>query len=149
MFLDNKGQASAEFIFITLIAVIIIGSLVSVIGSNQAKTQAGDVGGATIMGQKIAETINTAYINGNGYSITLNLSTLNSGMNSATYPFAFTAGVSNSSGTGVVTLTTGVSSVNINLIPTKFNGSSKSSMNNNHAYTVTNVNGTIQIVQSS
>ena len=103
MFLDNKGQASAEFIFITLIAVIIIGSLVSVIGSNQAKTQAGDVGGATVMGQKIAETINTAYINGNGYSIILNLSTLNSGMNSSTYPFAFTAGISNSSGTGIVT----------------------------------------------
>ena len=79
MFLDNKGQASAEFIFITLIAVIVIGSLVSVIGSNQAKTQAGDVGAANIMGQKIAETVNTAYINGNGYSLTLNLSTLNPG----------------------------------------------------------------------
>ena len=41
MFLDDKGQASAEFIFVTLIAVIVIGSLVSVIGSNQAKTQGG------------------------------------------------------------------------------------------------------------
>jgi uncharacterized protein (UPF0333 family) len=146
MFLDNKGQASAEFIFVTLIAVIVIGSLVSVIGSNQAKTQAGDVGGATVMGQKIAETINTAYINGNGYSLTLNLSTLNSGMNSSAYPFAFTAVISNSTGTGVVTVTTGVSTVGINLIPTKFNGSAVNNLNNNHVYTVTNLNGTIQII---
>ena len=89
MFLDNKGQASAEFIFITLIAVIVIGSLVSVIGSNQAKTQVGDLGAATVMGQKIAETVNTAYINGNGYSLTLNLSTLNSQMNSSILPIYF------------------------------------------------------------
>ncbi len=146
MFLDDKGQASAEFIFVTLIAVIVIGSLVSVIGSNQAKTQAGDVGGATVMGQKIAETVNTAYINGNGYSLTLNLSTLNSVMNSTANPFAFTAVISNSSGTGVVTVTTGASTVAINLIPTQFNGSAINNLNNNHVYTVTNVNGTIQIV---
>jgi hypothetical protein len=146
MFLDDKGQATAEFIFITLIAIIIIGSLVSVIGSNQAKTQAGDVGGASIMGQKIAETVNTAYINGNGYSLTLNLSTLNSGLNSAYYPFTFTAAISNSTGTGVVTVTTGTNSVAINLIPTQFSGTAINNMNNNHVYTVTNVNGTIQIV---
>jgi hypothetical protein len=145
MFLDNKGQASAEFIFITLIAVIVIGSLVSVIGSNQAKTQAGDVGGATIMGQKIAETINTAYINGNGYSLTLNLSTLNSGMNSSAYPFGFTALISNSTGSGVVNVTTGSSTVSVNLIPKKFNGT-LTNLDNNHVYTITNINGTIQIV---
>ena len=146
MFLDNRGQASAEFIFITLIAVIVIGSLVSVIGSNQAKTQAGDIGSATVIGQKIAETVNTAYINGNGYSLTLNLSTLNSGLNSSAYPFAFTGAISNSTGTGVLTVTTGASSVNINLIPTKFNGTSFSNLDNNHKYTVTNINGTIQIM---
>ena len=143
MFLDNKGQASAEFIFITLIAVIVIGSLVSVIGSNQGKTQVGDVGGATIMGQKIAETINTAYINGNGYSLTLNLSTLNSTMNSTAYPFSFTAVISNSTGSGVVTVTTGVNNIAINLIPTKFSGTAN--LVNNGIYTVTNNNGTIQI----
>ncbi len=145
MFLDNKGQASAEFIFITLIAVIVIGSLVSVIGSNQAKTQVGDLGAATVMGQKIAETVNTAYINGNGYSLTLNLSTLNSQMNSSYYPFGFTAVISNTNGTGVVTVTTGGSSVNANLIPSQFNGTLN--LNNNHTYTVTNMGGTIQITQ--
>jgi hypothetical protein len=142
MFSDNKGQASAEFIFITLIAMIVIGSLVGVIGSNQAKTQMGDVGSATIMGQKIAETINTVYINGNGYSITMNLSTLNQGMNSTAYPFAFSATISNSTGTGIVTINTSPN-VNVNLIPTKINGTSN--LSNNGVYTVKNVNGTVQI----
>ena len=143
MFSDNKGQASAEFIFITLIAMIVIGSIVGVIGSNQAKTQTGDVGSATIMGQKIAETINTVYINGPGYSITMNLSTLNQGMNSAAYPFAFTAIVSNSTGAGIVTVNTTLSTVNVNLIPSKINGTS--TLNNNGVYIVKNVNGTVQI----
>jgi hypothetical protein len=142
MFSDNKGQASAEFIFITLIAMIVIVSIVGVIGSNQAKTQTGDVGSATIMGQKIAETINTVYINGPGYSITMNLSTLNQGMNSAAYPFSFTAIVSNSTGAGIVTINTNPN-VNVNLIPSKINGTS--TLNNTGVYIVKNVNGTVQI----
>ena len=142
MFSDNKGQASAEFIFITLIAMIVIGSIVGVIGSNQAKTQTGDVGSATIMGQKIAETINTVYINGPGYSITMNLSTLNQGMQSTAYPFSFTAIVSNSTGAGIVTINTNPN-VSVNLIPSKINGTS--TLNNNGIYTVKNVNGTVQI----
>ncbi len=142
MFSDNKGQASAEFIFITLIAMIVIGSIVGVIGSNQAKTQTGDVGSATIMGQKIAETINTVYINGPGYSITMNLSTLNQGMQSTAYPFSFTAIVSNSTGAGIVTINTNPN-VSVNLIPSKISGISN--LNNNGIYTVKNVNGTVQI----
>jgi len=142
MFSDNKGQFSVEFIFITLIALIVIGSLVGLIGSNQAKTQTGDVGSATIMGQKIAETINTVYINGNGYSITMNLSTLNQGMSSVAYPFAFNATISNSTGVGIVTINT-TPNVNVNLIPTKIN--SPSILNNNGVYTVKNVNGIVQI----
>ena len=122
--------------------MIVIGSLVGLIGSNQAKTQTGDVGSATIMGQKIAETINTVYINGNGYSITMNLSTLNQGMSSVAYPFAFNATISNSTGVGIVTINT-TPNVNVNLIPTKIN--SPSILNNNGVYTVKNVNGTIQI----
>ena len=143
MFSDDKGQASAEFIFITFIVIVLVGGLVSLVGSNQAKTQAGDVGGARVMGEKIAETINTVYINGNGYSINMDLSTLNQGMNSAAYPFAFSAVISNSTGSGVVTVTTTISSVNVNLIPSKINGTL--TLNNNNVYTVKNVNGTIQI----
>ncbi len=143
MFSDNKGQASAEFIFVTLIVIIIIGGLVSTIGSTQNKTQTGDLGGARVMGEKIAETVNTVYINGNGYAIDMNLTTLNQSMTSTAYPFGFTASISNSSGRGVVTVTSGGSSVGVNLIPMKFNGTSN--LDNNNLYHVKNINGTIQI----
>jgi len=73
----------------------------------------------------------------------MNLSTLNQGMQSAAYPFAFTATVSNSTGAGIVTVNTTLSTVNVNLIPSKINGTS--TLNNNGVYTVKNVNGTIQI----
>ncbi len=143
MFSDDKGQASAEFIFITLIALVIIGGLVTVIGSTQDKTQLGDVGGASALGQKIAETINTVYINGNGYSIRLDLTTLNGVMSTTGNPYNLTAVISNSTGTGIVSLTTGGSTASVNLIPKKFNGTL--TLNNHQVYNVTNVNGTIQI----
>jgi uncharacterized protein (UPF0333 family) len=147
MLSDDKGQASAEFIFVTLIAIIVIGSLVSVIGSNQAETQSSNIAGAKIMGEKIAETVNTVYINGNGYSITMNLSTLNSGLNSTTYPFSFTATPSNitTNGTtmGVITVTSSATNMVINVIPTQFSGIS--TLKNSAVYNVTNVNGVIQI----
>jgi uncharacterized protein (UPF0333 family) len=143
MFSENKGQASAEFIFITLIVIIIIGGFVSIIGSSQDKTQTGDVGGASVLGQKIAETVNTVYINGNGYSIDLDLRTLNQTMSTTANPFNVTATISNATGTGIVTVSTGGSNVNVNLIPTKINGTL--TIYNNKIYHVTNVNGTIQI----
>jgi uncharacterized protein (UPF0333 family) len=143
MFSDNKGQASAEFIFITLIVIVIIGGLVNVIGSNQDKTQIGDLGGANALGQKIAETINTVYINGNGYTIMMDLKTLNQAMSSTGNPFSFTAVISNTTGTGIVTVSTGGSTANVNLIPTKINGTL--ALNNNNVYQVKNVNGTVQI----
>ena len=143
MFSDNKGQASAEFIFVTLIVIVIIGGLVNVIGSNQDKTQIGDLGGANALGQKIAETINTVYINGNGYTIMLDLKTLNQAMSSTGNPFSLTAVISNSTGTGIVSVTTGGSTANVNLIPTKINGTL--TLNNNNVYQVKNVNGTVQI----
>ena len=143
MFSDNKGQFSAEFIFVTLIVLVIMGGFISLIGSTQDKSQTGDTGGARILGEKIAETINTVYINGNGYSIDLDLRTLNQALSSGGNPFAFTATISNSSGNGVVTVSTGGQNVNVNLIPKKFNGTSN--LNNNNLYHIKNVNGTIQI----
>ncbi len=69
MFSDDKGKFSAEFILISLVALIIMGGFISLIGSTMEKSHTGDNGGARILGEKIAETINTAYINGDGYSI--------------------------------------------------------------------------------
>ena len=147
MFLDNKGQASAEFIFITLIVIVIIGGLVSVVGSNQDKTQIGDLGGANALGQKIAETVNTVYINGNGYSIDLDLRTLNQQMSTTGNPYSITAVISNAQVPSIVSVTTGGNTATVNLIPTNFTGT-YNNMNNNHVYRITNINnGTIQITQ--
>ena len=143
MYFDNKGQASAEFIFITLIVLIIIGGLVSLISGTMDQSQAGDVGGARIIGEKIAETINTVYINGNGYSIDMDLRTMNTALSTNSNPFAFTATINSISGSKVVTVVTGANSININLIPKNINGTT--TLNNNNVYHVQNVNGTVQI----
>ena len=73
MSLDNRGFASAEFIFVTLIALIIMGGMVTLITSEMDKTQIGSLGQARILGEKVATTINTAYANGKGYSIDLSI----------------------------------------------------------------------------
>jgi uncharacterized protein (UPF0333 family) len=69
MGLDNRGLASAELLFVMLIALIIMGGMVSLINSRMDNTQTGDLGVARIEGEKIASAINTAYKNGKGYSI--------------------------------------------------------------------------------
>ena len=140
---DDRGQFSAEFILISLIVLIIMGGLISLIGSTMDKTQTADNGGARIMGEKIAETINTAYVGGSGYSIDMDLRTMNQELSSTGSPFSFTATINNT-GTGYVVAVTnaGVSS-SVNLIPKKFNGTS--TLNNNNLYHVKNINGTIQI----
>ena len=143
MLSENKGQASAEFLLITIIIIIIIGSLLNVISSNQDKTLTGNVGGARIMGEKIAETINTVYINGNGYSIDLDLRSLNQTLTSINTPFTMTATITNTGGSGVVTVSTLATNININLIPKKFNGTL--TLNNHNLYHIKNINGTIQI----
>jgi hypothetical protein len=73
MDLDNRGFASAEIIFVTLIALIVMGGMVTLISSEMDKTQIGNLGQARILGEKVATTINTAYANGKGYSIDLSI----------------------------------------------------------------------------
>ncbi len=143
MFSDEKGFATAEFVFVSLIVLIIMGGMISLIGSTQNKAQAGQLSAASILGQKIAETVNTVYINGNGYSITLDPTTINKEVSSTGNPFNFTATITNASGTSFLTYSTGSNSANITLIPTKFSG--LSTITNTRTYQITNVNGTIQI----
>lgn len=75
MGLDNRGLASAEILFVMLIALIIIGGMVSLINSQLDNTQTGDLGVARIEGEKIATAIDTAYKNGKGYSIDISFPT--------------------------------------------------------------------------
>jgi uncharacterized protein (UPF0333 family) len=69
--LDERGQGSIEFIFVTLIALLVIGGLVNLVGSETTQSQTGDLAQARMTGEKMAEIINTVYINGAGYSISL------------------------------------------------------------------------------
>jgi hypothetical protein len=140
MNLDDKGQFSAEFILISLIVLIILGGLISLVGSTMDKTQTADNGGARILGEKIAETINTAYVGGNGYSIDLDLRTMNQELSSAGSPFSFSATITKTGDVYVVAVS---NSSSVNLIPKKFSGNT--TMTNKNVYKIKNVNGTINI----
>ena len=103
---DNRGFASAELIFVTLIALIILGGMVTLISTEMDKTQIGNLGQARILGEKTASTINTAYANGKGYSIDLSIPTT-----------PYTISVYNSTPNSNVTVSNGGKSVAIKLIP--------------------------------
>ena len=82
MHLDKKGQASAELILATVVFLVIAGSLISLTSSEMDKADVGNLGQARMTGEALAETINTVYINGPGYSANLTLQNLS---NSASY----------------------------------------------------------------
>ncbi|MCE5215287.1 MAG: hypothetical protein LLF83_11290 [Methanobacterium sp.] len=69
--LDEKGFGSAEFIFVSLIALLLIAGLSTLVSNEINQTKTGDIAQTRITGEKIAEIINTVYIKGIGYTITL------------------------------------------------------------------------------
>jgi len=73
IFSDENGIASAELLFVSLIFLILAGSLVSLIDSNMGRIQTGELAEVRMTGERIAGTINTVYTNGPGYSINLDL----------------------------------------------------------------------------
>lgn len=73
--LDERGQGSVEFIFVTLIIFLIIGGFASIVSTETNQAQTGDIAQTRMTGEKIAEIINTVYINGIGYTISLTVPT--------------------------------------------------------------------------
>ncbi|WP_321421486.1 hypothetical protein [uncultured Methanobacterium sp.] len=142
MFQDDRGLASAELLFVTLIALVIIAGTLSIINNQMGIASSGDLGQARVLGEKLAETINTVYVNGNGYSILFNIP-----VTSSSYPYV-TANVTNSSGTGNVIMFLGSTSstkkITIKIVPQKIQNAT---MTNNHTYAIKNNNGTINITQ--
>lgn len=149
---DEKGMATAELLFVTILSLFIIGSMVSIISSGMEKTQTGSLGEVRAMGEKIAETINIAHTNGDGYSLNINIPPAINGT-----PY-LTAKVTNVSGTEYITVylggtpTSGVRNVPIKLIPNTVqtnvaNSGGNNYMTNGYTYTVRNNNGTISITQ--
>ncbi|MBI4812850.1 MAG: hypothetical protein HY802_00210, partial [Methanobacterium sp.] len=89
MSMDQKGIATADLLFATLIAIVIMGSMVSTINNEMNKSQSGDLGTIRVVGEKVAQTVNTVYTNGNGYNMNLTLTNVTNVSN-------YTIGVDNS-----------------------------------------------------
>jgi hypothetical protein len=142
LFKDEKGLASAELLFVTIVALVIIAGTLSLINNQIDIANSGEWGQARVLGEKLAETINTAYINGNGYSILFNIP-----VTSSSYPYV-TANVTNSSGTGNIIMylggTSSTKKITINIVPKNIQNAT---MTNNHTYNIKNNNGTINITQ--
>ncbi|MGZ7096031.1 MAG: hypothetical protein ACXVHU_06125 [Methanobacterium sp.] len=115
--------------------MIIAGSLINLTGSAVDKTQTGTLGEIRMIGERIAETVNTVYLNGNGYSINMTLpNTTNNKSN-------YMAIVNSTNNTASVKMQYGSSYINIKLIPINVQSVV---MNNGHKYKVYNDNGTIK-----
>ncbi|AEG18070.1 hypothetical protein [Methanobacterium paludis] len=132
--MDEKGFASAELIFVTLIVIVIVGGLVTSISNETNQNQTGNMGQARMTGENIAETVNTVYTNGPGYTIKLNIpSTPN-----------LNVCVSNSTDSLTVLLlnnqNVSIGQVTINLIPTNIQ---TKNLTSGRSYNVTNNNGRI------
>jgi uncharacterized protein (UPF0333 family) len=136
MFLDENGQASVEFLFITLVVLILIGSFTSIIANEQNQTSTGNLAQARITGEMAAETINTVYTNGIGYSVNLTVPS-NTSLN--VY-----------SGYVTVNLLTTGQNINITFIPLNIKNASNPSspvILNTGNYIVTNsINGTSYVI---
>lgn len=69
--LDEKGFGSVELIFVSLIVLLLIVGLSTLVSNEINQTQTGDIAQTRMTGEKIAEIVNTVYIKGIGYTITL------------------------------------------------------------------------------
>ena len=130
MSLDSKGQASAELILATVVFMVIALSLFQLASSEMDKTDSGNLGQVRMIGESVAETINTVYINGPGYSANLTL---------PSSPSNYTVNVNSN---GNVSMLYHNNNITIKLVPTSIQ--SFSMKNNGTSYQVINNNGTIQ-----
>jgi len=71
--MDDGGVLSIDFLFATLIALIIIAGMVSIVDSELSRTQAGELGEARMMGERVAGAVNAAYTNGPGFAVNVTL----------------------------------------------------------------------------
>lgn len=131
MCLDNKGQASAELIFVTLIFLVVAGGLIQLASSGMDKADTGNLGQARMIGEATAETINTVYTNGPGYSANITLPNFpNSTANYKVYVYS----------TGNMSVIYHGNNITIKLIPTNI---TSFNMSSGTTHLVKNNNGTI------
>jgi hypothetical protein len=132
--LDEKGFGSVEFIFVTLIALILIAGLSSMVSSETNQIQTGDIAQTRMTGEKMAEIVNTVYMNGVGYTITL------------TVPASTTVYINNPSGFLSIYSSKNGANISVKIIPKNIQSTSLTAGNR---YNVTHANnGTIMFVQN-
>jgi len=135
---DDKGQASAEILFISLIVFIVIASFVSITNNAALKTQTGSLGEARMQGEKIVEGINSAYMHGDGYSLNITIPPTPN----------ITAHVNNPA--NYVTVVYQGQTITIKLMALNVQSTDITSdplAQSNSIYTITNRNGTINITK--
>jgi len=130
---DNKGQVSAELILVTLVFLILALSLIQLGSSEMDKADTGNLGQARMMGEIVAQTINTVYTNGPGYSANLTLP------NFTNSTASYNVYVYNNGNLNVIYKG---NNITIDIIPTNIQNFAMT--NNGTIYTVKNNNGTIQ-----
>lgn len=132
MSLDNKGLASAELLFASLIFLIIAGSFLNLANSEMDITKTGELGKARLIGEKVAGAINTVYINGNGYSANI---TLPKDPNYKIYI----------NSTGFINVEYSKQNITIKILPV--NKTQNIAMTPNQRYIIKNNNGTINFTR--
>jgi len=128
--MDERGVLSADLLFATLIVVLVIAGMVSLVDSELSKTQTGELGKARMVGERVAEAVNTVYINGPGYEVNL---TLPNG--------TYTINVMN----GTIKVYYGGYAVSLNLVPKS--GVVPANLSAGSSYNLKNENGTIKITK--
>jgi len=135
MKLDNKGMATAELLFVTLIALVIIGAMLGLVSTGINNQEIGSLGESRIAGETIAEAINTAYMNGNGYSVTIRLDP----------DPTFTAEIGSVGNSSTLTIYNSGKNVTIPIIPKRFNSSY--TLSSGKDYQIINIDGNINIIE--
>jgi len=135
MKLDNKGMATAELLFVTLIALVVIGAMLGLVSTGINNQEIGSLGESRIAGETIAEAINTAHINGNGYSVTIRLDP----------DPTFTAVVGSVGNSSTLTIYNSGKNVTIPIIPKRFNSSY--TLSSGKDYQIINIDGNINIIE--
>ncbi|MDI9624431.1 MAG: hypothetical protein QFX38_06055 [Methanothermobacter sp.] len=128
--MDERGVLSADLLFATLMVIIIIASMVSLVDSELSKTQTGEFGKARMVGERVAEAVNTVYINGPGYEVNL---TLPNG--------TYTINVTN----GTIKIYHGSYVVSLNIVPKT--DIIPANLSAGSSYNLKNDNGTIKITR--
>lgn len=133
--MDDKGMATAELLFVTLIALFVAGAMLGLVSNELNQNQVGNLGESRITGESVAEALNTVFINGNGYSVTIHLDS-----DPSLDALIFSSGNASS-----LTIINSGKNVTIPIVPKQF--AANYTLNSGKSYQIRNANGTLVITE--